>query len=83
MTHLSRHCVDDIMEIDPRRIEVLDAMVAEILRRKSGTERVQMTVESNRSMRRRLEAQIRQLHPNWTDDEVRAEIARRVLNGAG
>ena len=71
------------MEIDPRRIEVLDPIVAEILRRKTGTERVQMTVESNRSMRRRLEAQIRQLHPEWTDDEVRVEIARRVLNGAG
>lgn len=71
------------MEIDPRRIEVLDPMVAEILRSKTGTERVQMTVESNRSMRRRLEAHIRHLHPDWTDDEVRTEIARRVLNGAG
>ncbi len=71
------------LKIDPRRIEVLDPKVAEILRTKTGTERVQMTVESNRSMRRRLEAFIRKAHPTWTDDEVRTEIARRVLDGAG
>ena len=69
--------------IDPRRIELLEPMVAEILRRKTPAERLQMTLESNRFLRQRLEAHLRHQHADWTDSQVQAEVARRVLHGAG
>ena len=69
--------------IDLRRIEVLDPVVAEILRRKTPGERLQMTLESNRFLRQRLEGHLRHQHADWTDSQIRAELARRVLHGAG
>lgn len=45
--------------IDPRRIEVLDERVAEILRGKTIAERVALISASNQAMRLRLEGHLR------------------------
>ena len=65
------------------RIELLHPLVAEILRKKSPTERLAMAFESNRFVRARIAAHLRDQHPEWTDEKVVAEVARRVLRGSG
>ena len=69
--------------LDPRQIEVLDDNFAEVLRHKTSSERVAMVLEANRFVRSRLEGQLRTDHPDWTDQQVAAEIARRMLGGTG
>jgi len=64
-------------------IERLDEVVAEALRRMTPTERLAMAFEANRTMRLRLEGHIRSRHPDWGDDAVRQEIARRMSGAAG
>jgi hypothetical protein len=68
---------------DLSRIELLHPLVAEILRKKTPTERLAMAFESNRFVRARLKAHLRDQHPEWSDEQIRAEIARRVQRGSG
>lgn len=67
------------MKIDPRRIEVLDPVMVEVLRTKTPAEKVAMIGEANRTMRLLLEAHFRSNHPDWDDAQISAAIARRML----
>ena len=63
--------------IDPRRIEILDAAVVEVLRRKTPAQRVAMAFDAERTMRRLLEAHLRWRYPDWDENQIAKEIARR------
>jgi hypothetical protein len=65
--------------LDPSRIEVLDDDMVAVLRKKTPVERVAMVLDANRTMRLLLEAYFRDLHPEWTDNQVAAAIAGRLL----
>ena len=69
--------------LDPRRIEVVDDRVADILRTKTPGERLRMTFDMNRSVRRMLTSVLRGEHPEWADGQITAEIARRMAGGSG
>ena len=64
-------------------VELLDEAVVEVLRRKTRAERVAMIFAANRTMRLRLEGHLRARHPDWDDQTVMQEIARRMSHGAG
>ena len=65
--------------IDPRRIEVIDRKTAEIMRRLSGTEKIRLACALGDGLRRMIRYHITQTHPDWTENQVRRELARRVL----
>jgi hypothetical protein len=67
----------------PPCVELLDEAVVDVLRRKTPVERVAMIFAANRTMRLRLEAHLRSCHPDWDDQTVMQEIARRMSRGAG
>ena len=69
--------------LDPRRIEVIDDRVAEILRRKEPWERLAAAFAANRTMRLRIEGALRTWHPEWSDEKIRREVVRRMTRGAG
>ncbi len=69
------------MRIDESRIEVVDDKVAEILRKKTGLERLEMVWDSWTLFCQRMEAHLRGIHPEWTSDEIQKEIVKRVLSG--
>lgn len=68
---------------DPRRIEILDGTIVEILRAKTTAERVGMIASCHQTMRRLLEGHLRTRHPDWDDAALHAEIARRMSRGTG
>lgn len=68
--------------IDPKRIELLDPMVAEILRGKSPAEKFQQMADAGRAARTILTHTLRQAHPTWNDVQISAEVARRILHGS-
>lgn len=68
--------------IDLRRIEVLDPMVVEILRMKTPAERARQASDLHRFARTAIESQVRSLHPDWADEQVRSEMLRRLTGGA-
>jgi len=69
--------------LDPGQIEVVDDAVADVLRSKTIAQRVEMVFAANRTMRLRIEGHLRTEHPDWSDEQVLAEVARRMLGGAG
>jgi len=69
--------------LDPGQIEVVDDAIVEVLRRKQPWERVAMVGEANRTVRLLMAGGIRSRHPDWTAEQVRREVARRMLGGTG
>lgn len=67
--------------IDIGRMETLDPAIVEILKSKTPAERLAMIFAANRTMRLRLEGHLRTRHPDWDDEQIRAEIAKRMLGG--
>jgi hypothetical protein len=67
--------------IDPRRIEVVDDDVVRFLRDKTPAERIAIGFAANRTVRLVIEGALRSDHPDWNDARVKAEVARRMLNG--
>lgn len=63
------------------RIEVVDDVVADILRRKTPAERVEMIAGMWRTARLLIEGHVRTYHPDWTDEQLRAEVIRRLSRG--
>jgi hypothetical protein len=70
------------MTNDPRRIEVLDDVMAEVLRRKTPAERLAIGFGLWRSARTLLRGQLTSLHPGWTAAQLDREVARRLSHGA-
>ena len=65
----------------PNRIEVIDRDLAAVLRTKTPAERVEMIAAANRTARVLAAAGVRYLHPDWSDEQVQAEVIRRVCGG--
>lgn len=64
------------------RIEVVDREYAAVLAAKTPAERFAMIADSYRTARMLVESGVRLLHPDWTDSQIRAETARRMMNGS-
>jgi len=64
-------------------VERLDPTWLAILREKTPAERIAMALDANRTARLRIAGQLQTDHPDWTPEQVTAEIARRMLRGSG
>ena len=67
--------------IDPSKIELPDDRVVAILRGKTIAQRAAIVFECNRTMRLRLAGHLQSRHPDWTDEQIAAEVVRRMLHG--
>ncbi len=70
------------MRLDAGQIEVMDDQMAEILRRKTGAERLAIASGMFASARRMLLSHLRATHPEWSDEQVLREASRRLSHGA-
>ena len=68
--------------LDPRRIEVMDEAMAEVLRRKTPDERIGIGFALWSSARRMLLAHLAASHPDWDEPRLSREVARRMSHGA-
>jgi hypothetical protein len=65
------------------RIELLDPAIVAVLRGKAPHERVAMGFDCQHTARLLLAAHLRGRHADWDDEQIQAEIARRMTLGAG
>jgi hypothetical protein len=70
------------MWLDPRRYEIIDEQMAEIMRSKTPGERLAIVNSMWRMGRALIESMLRHDHPEWSDDDINKETARRMLRGA-
>jgi hypothetical protein len=69
--------------LDTGQIEVIEDELADVLRRKTPAERVAMIAEANETMRLLIATGLRARHPDWSDAQVKGEVARRMGGDAG
>ena len=64
-------------------MEKVDQEMAQVLRQKSGAERLAIAHEMFESARRMLKAHLTAEHPDWNEEQIAQEVARRLSHGAG
>ena len=69
------------MDASRLRIEMVDEQMASVLRRKTGAERLKIANGLFRMARRLIRSRVKSEHSDWTDLQVDAEVARRILHG--
>ena len=68
---------------DPiRRWESVTDEMAEVLRQKTGAERLAIAHRLWRFGYQLVSQSVKNQHPNWTEEEVRDEVAKRMSHGA-
>jgi hypothetical protein len=63
-------------------IEVIDDQMAEVIRSKTGAERLRIASGMYASARRMLLSHLRSEHPDWDEKRVQREASRRLSHGA-
>jgi hypothetical protein len=63
-------------------IEVMDDEMARVIRSKTGAERLRIASGMFASARRMLLSHLRAEHPDWDEDRLNREAARRLSHGA-
>jgi hypothetical protein len=84
-THTDR-IVRAILADQPERrpcIEVVDDVMAAVLRDKSSAERLEIAYGMWRFARDTIRRAVAAQHPRWLDEEVKREATRRLVHGAG
>ena len=70
------------MRVPSQNFEIVDEEVAAVLRQKTGAERLEIASRMFGSARRMLMNHLRSEHPDWDEDQVVKEAARRLSHGA-
>ena len=65
----------------PTRIEVIDDVMAEILRNKTPAERIHIGFEMWTSAQKILFSHLRTANPHWSNEQLRREVAHRLSHG--
>jgi hypothetical protein len=68
--------------LDANRIEIPDEVVVESLRHMTPAERLAIANRMWISARNAVDQIVRSEHPDWNDQQLQQEIARRMLHGA-
>jgi hypothetical protein len=72
----------DKKRILPAHIEVIDDAMADVIRSKTGAERLRIASGMYASARRMLLCHLRAEHADWDEPRIQREAARRLSHGA-
>ncbi|MBM4053279.1 MAG: hypothetical protein FJ264_01115 [Planctomycetes bacterium] len=70
------------MGIDERNIEVIDDVMARVLREKTPQQRLAIAFGLWTSAKKQITNYLRSEHPDWDDRMVQREVAKRLSHGA-
>ena len=66
----------------PESIELPDPLVIELRRRMTPAEKIAQICGCNEFMRARIAGHLMTRYPEWTESQIQAEVARRILRDA-
>ena len=72
----------DTMRLDRGQIEVMDEIMAEVLREKTPAERLQIGFGLWTSAQEMLQSHLTTRHPDWDAVRVSREVSSRLSHGA-
>lgn len=62
-------------------VEFMDRDMVEMLRSKTTTEKIAMVGAAHRTVKLLMACGIRGTHPEWSDEQIQAEVTRRIFSG--
>lgn len=68
--------------MESSRIEVIDDVMCDVLKQKTSLERLIIAFGLWRSARTQLFNYLRSLHPDWDEERICREVAKRISHGA-
>lgn len=68
--------------MDSSRIEVIDDVMCDVLRKKSSLERLEIAFGLWRSAKTQLFNYLQSQHPEWDEEKIQQEIVKRMSHGA-
>jgi hypothetical protein len=68
-------------KLKPNQIEVVDDVMAEILRKKTPAERLEIGFKLWTAARKMLTAHLTSINPDWNEEQISREVARRMSHG--
>lgn len=71
----------ETLRLDHGQIEVVDDTIAEVLRRKTPSERIKIGFDLWTSARGMLMAHLKSSHSEWSIEMIKKEVARRLSHG--
>ena len=74
--------MNNVKYLPPQHIEVLDDAMAEVLRAKTGAQRLAIAGGMYSSARRMVVGYLKAQHPHWSEAQISAAAARRLSHGA-
>lgn len=66
---------------EPFVVEFMDLDMVEMLRSKTTTEKIAMVGAAHRTVKLLMACGIRGTHPDWSDEQIHAEVTRRIFSG--
>jgi len=63
-------------------IEVIDDDIAAVLRKMTGAQKLRTLDAMFQSAAEMIESSVRETHPNWPQERVRREVAKRIAGDA-
>lgn len=70
------------MKIDKRHIEIIDNTMAKVFRGMTPQQRLAITFKMWNSARIQLTGYLSYIHPDWEEERIKREVARRLSHGA-
>ncbi len=70
------------LRLDEGQIEVVDDVMVEVLRNKTPDERIRIGFNLWTSARNMLLVYLKKTHPDWNEEKLNREVARRLSHGA-
>lgn len=70
------------LRLDRGQIEVVDDAMAEMLRRKTSAERIQIGFSIWTSVYNMLMVHLKRTNPEWSPERLNQEVVRRLAHGA-
>ena len=70
------------MRLDAGQIEVIDDIMAEVLRRKTPAERLRIGFNLWESAYSMLKVHLGKTHPEWNAGQLEKEVAKRLSHGS-
>ncbi len=74
--------MEKLLRLDQGQIEVVDDVMAEVLRNKTPAERIRIGFNIWTSARNMLLAHLNKTHPEWNEEKLHREVAGRLSHGA-
>ncbi len=69
------------MDISEKNIEIIDDLMAEILRKKTPQQRLTIAFSIWISAKKCITNYLRSEHPDWDDSRIQKEVAKRLSHG--